>query len=423
MEAGIRPSVPPSISPSISPPRRRFAVFAALHHRNYRLFFTGFVVSLVGLWMQRVAQAWLVLAITDSAFWVGLVEALGSIPVLFLSLFAGALADRFPKDRMVLATQGASMVFALVLAAVVLAGRVELWHVVVIAGLLGVANAFDIPARQSLMAEMVGREDLMNAIALNSSAFNASRVVGPAIGGLLIAALGVGICFLINGLSYVAVIVALLMLRLPVASRTARPRTLDAVREGLRYVRGDRRMRIILANIMVLSIFGLPVLALLPVMVRDVLGGGAEAYGWAMSAVGAGALIGALTLAVVARYVRKGPVLGWSAAAFGALVAAIALVRSLPIVLIALVLMGMALIVTTALTNTTLQTLAPDALRGRVVSLYSLAFIGMSPLGALAGGALAEGVGVPAVLIGGGAIVAAFAGFVVLRSASVLTVT
>lgn len=400
-----------AIAPSefLRPSARRSAgasLFPAFRYRNFRLFFVGFVISLVGLWMQRVAQAWLVLEMTDSAFWVGFVEALGSIPVLVLSLVAGVAADRFPKRRLVMATQGGSMLLALLLAAIVLAGRVELWHVIVVAGLLGVVNAFDIPARQSFFAELVDKEDLTNAIALNSSAFNASRAVGPALGGLLIASVGVGICFLINGLSYTAVLVALLMMRVPVARPDGpAPRTFAAIRDGLRYAAGDVRIRTILGNITVLSIFGLPVLALLPVLIRDVLGGGARAYGVAMSAIGLGAVGGALTLAMIARRVQKGRVLGWASVTFGALVVLVGASRSLALTLPALALMGAAMIVTTALTNTSLQTMAPDHLRGRIVSLYSLSFIGMAPIGALAGGAAAELVGAPTVVIVGGVIV------------------
>lgn len=406
------PAAPPA-------PTRRFR-FGALGYRNFRLFFSGFVVSLIGLWMHRVAQAWLVLEITNSAFWVGFVDALGSIPVLLLSLWAGVIADRVSKRPLIMVTQSAAMLLALALAAVTLIDRAVLWQVAAVAAGLGVVNAFDIPARQSFLVEMVGKDDLMSAVALNSSAFNASRAIGPAVGGLVVAALGVGVCFLANGVTYGAVLVALVMMRLPRVRRTAPPsRTMAAIGEGLRYALGDARIRVVLLNIVGMSIFGLPTLTLMPVLVRDVLHGDARAYGWAMSAIGLGALIGALVLAGFARRVRKGRVLGGTAAAFGVMVALVGLSRSLPLTLALLTLAGMAMIVTSALTNTTLQILAPDELRGRVVSLYSLSFIGMMPIGSLAGGAVAAAVGAPAVIAVGGAVVTLIALLGVVRSPAV----
>lgn len=414
--AAPRDSLPPLPSlPSLPSPSRRRTPFGALRHRNYRLFYSGFVISLIGVWMQRVAQAWLVLELTDSALWVGLVEALGSAPVLVFTLYAGALADRVAKHRMVVATQGSSMAVAVVLAAIVLLGDVALWHVALVATLLGVANAFDIPARQSLLAEMVGREDLMNAIALNSSAFNATRVVGPAIAGVVIAVFGVGVCFLLNGLSYGAVLVALALVRLPAPRPAPAARTWSSIREGLAYVAGEPRIRRLVANIALASMFALPVLVLVPVVARDVLGRGAVEFGWMMSAVGVGALAGALALATYARDIPKGRVLGWASTAFGVSVALFGMSRSLAAALVLLVLVGAAMITTTALTNTLLQTIAPDALRGRVVSVYTLSFVGMAPLGALQAGAVAERFGPTAALVAGGAITA-LAGLGVLRS-------
>jgi MFS family permease len=409
-------TTPASASPSI----RRTAVptaFPALRHRNFRLFFGGFVVSLVGIWLQRVALAWLVLELTDSAFWVGSIQALGSLPVLLFSLYAGVLADRFPKERLVFVTQACSMVLALVLAAIVFAGIVELWHVAVIAFLLGTAAAFDIPARQSFLVELVGKDDLTNAIALNSSAFNASRVVGPAIGGVLIATVGVGACFLLNGLSYIAVLAALFMMRLPPIRRSAEPtRAWSSIKQGLRFVVTDVRIRTILLNVAVVGMFGFPVIVLLPIVARDVLGLGAQAYGWMMSAFGVGAVAGALGLAVFSRRIPKGRVLGPAAASFGALVVLVALTRSLPLVLILLTLVGLAMVLTTALTNTLLQTLAPDSLRGRVVSVYTMAFIGFTPFGAFQAGLIAEAFGAPTALAIGGLVTVAVAVTTVVRS-------
>lgn len=409
---------PPPAAPTIRPPSPRPAPLGALGHRNFRLYFVGLATSLVGVWMQRVAQSWLVLELTDSAFYVGLVEALGSLPVLAFSLYAGVLADHVSKRRLVMTTQGCAMAFALTLGVVVLVGQVALWHVVVIATLLGIANAFDIPTRQAFVVEMVGKEDVLSAIALNSSAFNASRLVGPAIAGVLIAVVGLGPVFVLNGLSYSAVIVALLLMRLPAVPRRAVASTWETMAAGFRHVRQDRLILLLIANVAVLGVFALPVQVLLPVVVRDVLGRGAVEFGWMMSAVGAGALVGALGLAVFARRIPKGRVLASSSALLGILVAAFGLARSLGLALALLPLIGFTMIVTTALTNTLLQTLAPDELRGRVISFYTFAFVGLAPFGALQAGALAEGLGPAVPLVAGGVATALFALLGVWRSAA-----
>lgn len=400
---------------------RALPTFSAFRHRNFRIFYTGYLVSLTGVWMQRVAQAWLVLDLTGSAFWVGFVEAMGTLPVLLFSLYAGAVADDVPKHRMVIVTQTAAMVVAFGFAAMVLVGAERLWLIVVLAALLGTAMAFDIPARQSFFVEIVGRDDLASAIALNSSAFNATRVVGPAIAGALIAAAGVAACFLLNGLSYVAVLAALFAMRLaPVARRDARSRSAwSNILAGLRYVRAEARTRLLVLNIAVLSIFGLPALTLLPVLARLELGRGAREYGWMMSAVGAGALIGALAVATFAPRVPKGRVVTWSSALFGLTVAALSLADSVALTLVILVVLGLALITTTALTNTLLQTIAPDELRGRVVSVYSFAFVGMAPIGAVLAGTAAELFGVSTMFAAGGLVSIAGAIGLLARSSDI----
>ena len=397
-----------SEQPAPAPPGRRIAlppVFGALRHRNFRLFFLGQLVSLVGTWMQQVAQAWLVHTLTNSAFYVGLVSALGSLPVLLFSLYAGAVADRMSKLKLIILTQTAAMLLAFLLAGLVFARVVTATHIVVLAALQGVVMAFDVPGRQSFFVEMVGKEDLMNAIALNSSAFNVTRVLGPAAAGILIGQFGVGVCFLLNGISFLAVIAALFAIRLPpYRPAPLPPSTWAHIREGLRYVASDRRVLAIVLNIAVLSVFGFPFLVLLPVVARDVLGRGAAEFGWMSSSVGAGALGGALMLAAFARQLPKGRVLRWAAGSLGLIVAAFGLSRSLPVSLAALVLAGFAMIVNTATTNTLLQTLAPDHLRGRVMSVFTLAFVGMGPIGALQAGVLADHLGAPATLVIGGLI-------------------
>ncbi len=394
------------------PPYRLTALsaFGALRHRNFRLFFVGQLISLVGTWMQSVAQAWLVLTLTNSAFYVGLVGALGSLPVLLFALHAGTVADRMSKLKLIIMTQTASMILAFILAGLVYAHVVTVWHIVVLAALLGVVSAFDVPGRQSFFVEMVGKEDLMNAIALNSSAFNVTRVLGPAVAGILIGKLGVGMCFLLNGISFLAVIAALFAIRLP----PYRPPALTPsstwahIREGLSYVRHDRRMLTIVVNIAVLSILGYPFLVLMPVVARDVLGRGAMEFGWMSSAVGLGALSGALVLATFSRQLPKGRVLRDAATAFGVVLAAYALARSLPLVLILLTMTGFAMIISTATTNTVLQTLTPDHLRGRTMSVFTLAFVGMGPIGAFQAGYFAEKFGAPATMLVGGILCTLF---------------
>jgi MFS family permease len=394
---------------SADSPRRRLPTFAALRHRNFRLFYAGYVVSLVGVWMQRVAQSWLVLDLTGSAFYVGLVDAIGTLPVLLFALYAGAVADRVSRRRMVIATQLGSMIVALAFAAVTFAGWQTVTLVIVLAALLGVAQAFDIPARQSFFTELVGLEDLPSAIALNASAFNATRLVGPAIAGVLIGTVGVAACFFFNGVSYLAVLAALAAMHGPPGRRAVGPPTSAWVniREGLRYVAGDARIRLLLLNVAALSICGLPVLTLLPVVARQMLGRGAQEYGWMMSAVGGGALVGALSVATFVSRMHKGRVLGAAAAVFGLALTSLALARTMAAVLVILVVLGAAMITTTALTNTLLQLLAPDWLRGRVISVYTFAFVGMAPFGSLFGGIVAEGFGVRAALASGGLLTTA----------------
>lgn len=404
------PTARPADSPTAIPSLRQApAAFGALRHRNFRLFYGGQLVSLAGTWMGATAQAWLVLVLTDSPFYVGLVGALGSFPVLLLALFAGTVADRMSKLRLVIITQSTAMVLAFVMAALVLTDRITVAYIIVIATLLGAVNAFDVPARQSFFVEMVGKDDLMNAIALNSSAFNVTRVLGPAVAGIVIGKLGVGVCFLLNGLSFLAVLTALFAIRLPPYRPTALPPSTWAhIRQGLRYVTGDRRVSAIVLNIAALSIFGFPFLVLMPVVARDVLGRGAVEFGWMSSAVGAGALVGALMLAAFARRLPKGQMLRWASMGFGIILFAFSLSRSLPLSLAVLVLTGFAMIVNTATTNTLLQTLTPDDLRGRVMSVFTLAFVGMGPIGALQAGMLADRVGAPTTLMVGGLICVLF---------------
>ena len=385
---------------------RLSGAFVALANRNFRLFFTGQLISLLGIWMQQVALSWRVLELTDSAWYVGLVYALDALPVLLLALYAGVVADRMSRRRLVILTKLASMVLALLLAGLTFARVPTVWPIMIIAALFGVVNAFDIPARHTLFGDLVGKEALMSAVALNSSSFNASRIVGPVIAGFILNAGGAAWCFLLNGLSYVAVLWGLFSMNLPpFRPHAAPPASAWAnMLEGLRYAWSDKRTRGVVLLTTVLTIFGSQFLVLLPVIARDVLGRGAEAYGWMMAAVGLGALSGALWVASYARRLPRGPLLVRTSVTFGALVLLLALPRSIGLALLVLAAAGFAMIANGALANTLLQTLAPEQLRGRVVSVYTLVAVGMAPLGALEAGTVAEHFGAPAALLAGGTV-------------------
>jgi MFS family permease len=386
----------------------RAAGLGALTHRNFRLFFFGQGISLVGTWMQTLALGWLVLELTNSPFAVGLNSALRAIGVLVFTLYAGVVADRVDKRRLVIVTQALQMVEALTLAVLVWTGVVAVWQVMVLAAFVGVVNAFDIPTRQSFIVELVGKDDLMNAIALNSSAFNAARVVGPAVGGALIGLVGVGMCFFLNGISYVAVIAGLLAMRLPAFQPRPRTGTTWAgFREVVAFLREDRRVGTLVLLTAVLSVFGFPFLVMMPVVARDVLHVGATGFGALTAAVGVGAMVGALAIAVNSGRIRStGRLMAVGGTSFGVLLVLFALSRSFVQSLLLLALTGCAMIVNNALTNTMLQTSVPDGLRGRVMGFYSFVFVGMSPLGALQAGALAERFGAPWAVGVGGAVCA-----------------
>ena len=383
---------------------RRYG-FGALAHRNFRLFLFGQTVSLTGTWMQSIAQGWLVLQLTDSPFYLGLVSALGSLGVLLFTLYAGVVADRTDKRRVVIITQSLLMVQAFLLAALVASGRVTVGSVMLLAAFLGVVSAFDIPNRQAFIVEMVGKEDLMNAIALNTSIFNLSRVLGPVVAGFLIGPLGVAACFFLNGVSYLAVIASLLAMRLPPwVRRPAAGSAWQGFREVVAFLRSDRRARTLVVLTAITSIFGFPFLVLMPVFARDVLRVGAAGYGALTASVGLGAVAGALGVAVLSRRIRKGRTLVVAGTSFGLLVALFAQSRWFALSVALLALVGCAMIVNNALTNTLLQTLVPDHLRGRVMGFYSFMFVGMAPIGAFQAGAVAERFGAPLAVAAGGVV-------------------
>lgn len=385
--------------------RLRFSL-RALRHRDLRLFFAGQGVSLVGTWMQHVAVGWLVYRLTGSPLVLGVIGFCSQFPTFLMAPVAGALADRWSRYRMVVVAQVLSMLQATALAALVLGGAVRVWHLVVLSVLLGLFNGLDVPARQALLVRLVrGPEDLPNAIALHSSMFNAARLVGPALAGVLIGLVGEGPVFLLNAVSYVAVLGALWALDVSREDRaTPAGSVLAAVREGFRYAFGFAPVRALLVLLALISLVGIPYVVLLPVFARDVLGGDARTLGLLTSAAGFGALLGTLYLASRGTVRGLGRVIAGSTAVFGAALVAFSLSRDPRLSLALLLVVGFGVVVTTASINTILQTVVEEEMRGRAMSLYTMAFVGMSPLGSLLGGALAVRFGAPATIAVGGAI-------------------
>ncbi len=376
----------------------------ALRHRNYQLFFGGQLVSLSGTWMQSVAQAWLIYRLTGSAVLLGLVSFSGQIPVFLLAPFGGALADRMERRRILVATQTAAMVFTSLLAALTLFGAVREWHVFVVAALLGVANAFDIPARQAFVVDMVGKEDLVNAIALNSSMFNGARIIGPAIAGVLITAVGEGWCFFANAVSYTAVIAGLLLMKVTVS---ARPRVagsaFEKIREGFVFVGRTGPVRALMLLLGLVSLMGMPYAVLMPIFADRILHGGPRGLGILMGASGLGALSGAVALATRKGIQGLGRWVAFASAGFGAGLIMFSMSRSFWLSAALLVPTGFSMMVQMASSNTLIQSMVPDELRGRVMAVYSMMFMGMAPLGALLAGTLAGRLGAPLTVAVGGA--------------------
>lgn len=380
-------------------------VIRAFKHRNYRLFFGGQLISLTGTWMQSLAQAWLVYRLTGSAVLLGFVAFSGQFPVFLFATIGGAFADRHRRHRILVATQTASMLLAFVLAALTLTHRVQVWHVFMLASLLGVVNAFDIPTRQAFVTEMVGREDLINAIALNSSMFNGARIVGPAVAGILVATVGEGWCFFANAVSYMAVIAGLLMMKITARERIPLPgSTLASIIEGFSYVGRTGPVRSLLSLIGLISLLGMPYVVLMPIFADQILHGGARGLGLLMGASGVGALIGALSLAARSGARGLGRLVAFAAAGFGISLILFSFSRSFWLSAALLLPVGFFMIVEMASTNTLIQTLVPDNLRGRAMAVYGMMFMGMAPFGALLAGAVAHRLGAPITVTLGGAV-------------------
>lgn len=379
------------------------AAFRALAHRNYRLYFFGQLVSLTGTWMQSVAQSWLAYRLTGSAALLGLVGFVSQVPSLLLAPAGGVIADRANRRRILIATQVASMLLAFALAALTLADRVRVPHILVLAALLGAVNGIDIPVRQSFVVEMVGRDMLANAIALNSSVFNGARVVGPAVAGILVAAIGEGWCFAANSVSFLAVIASLAAMRLPpFRPHPATTGPWASLVAGLGYVRRTRPVRALLLLLGLVSLTGMPYTVLMPIFADRILHGGARGLGLLMGATGVGAVTGAIALAARRGTSGLGRWLAFCAAGFGATLILFAFSERFWLSMALLVPAGFFFVNQMAASNTLLQSLVPDEYRGRVMAAYAMMFMGMAPLGALAAGAAAERIGAPWTVAAGG---------------------
>jgi len=380
--------------------------FAAFGHHNFRLYWFGNIVSLVGTWMQNIALGWLVLQLTDSPFYVGLNSTLTWLPAWFVTLPAGVLADRFNKRNLMLITQSLLALFALVLAVLTWTHVITITHMLVIAGLTGLVVTVNAPVFQAMVPELVGRKDVLNAVALNSASFNAARIIGPSIAGVLLGTVGAGACFGLNSLSFLAIIIPLFFIRLePPRHHDAGESAWQRMLYGLRFVRDHADIRTLVLMVAVFSSFGIIYLPLMPVFARDVFKVGAGGYGMLMSAVGVGAVVGGLVIATLSRTRYRGWILLLGTGALALLLFGFSFARDLRLGLALLVLIGFCQTTISSLSNTLIQTLAPEHVRGRATSVFVLAFNGMFPLGSFIAGAIAQEHGAPAATFVGGCVV------------------
>jgi MFS family permease len=385
---------------------RLAALGRAFKHRNYRLFFAGQLVSLIGTWTQSVAQIWLVYRLTGSALLLGTVTFCQQVPVFLLATVGGMVADRVPRRSVLVVTQSAAMTLAFILSGLTLGGVVKVGHILVLATMLGIVNAFDIPTRQSFVSQMVGRENLMNAVALNSSMVNGARIIGPAIAGFSVKAFGEGWCFFINGLSFIAVISGLLAMRdLPEAPpRDESESAMSRIVEGFRFVVTEKRVRALLILFAVTALAGMPYSTLMPIFASKVFHGDARTLGLLMGAIGVGALGGALALASRARMRGTDTWVNIACGTFGASLVLFALSKTFWLSMIILVPLGASMMTQLSATNTRVQTMTPDALRGRVMAVWAMIFMGFAPFGSLLAGWLAGSIGPARTLMAGGTI-------------------
>ncbi len=379
-------------------------IFRALSHRNYRLFFGGQGISLIGTWMQQIAMSWLVYRLTDSALLLGVVGFTSRIPTFLLASLAGVLADRWNRHRVLVITQTLSMIQAMILAILVLTGAIAVWHIIFLSLSLGLINALDIPTRQSFVVDMIEkREDLGNAIALNSSIVNGARLIGPSVAGMLIATLGEGMCFLLNGLSFIAVIFALLAMKITPKKREAQSsKVFQGLKEGFSYAFGFAPIRSVLLLLGLVSLMGMPFTVLMPIFAEKILHGGPQALGFLSGATGVGAIAGSIYLASRKSVLGLGRIIVISSNLFGIGLIGFSLSRLFWLSLLMMLLTGFGMMVEMASSNTVLQTIVEEDKRGRIMGFYTMAFMGMVPFGSLLAGTLANNIGAPnTVMIGG----------------------
>jgi MFS family permease len=379
-------------------------IFRSLKYRNYRLFFCGQGLSLIGTWMQRLAVGWLVYRLTNSALWLGVVSFAGQIPCFFLTAFGGVAADRYNKHKLLITTQSLAMVQALVLALLVLTNKEAVWHLIILNIFLGTIYAFDMPTRQAFVVEMVEkREDLGNAIALNSSMVNVARLLGPMVAGFLVAIAGEGVCFLVNSISYFAVIVSLLLMRVgPSKAELEKASAFQQIKGGIRYAFGFAPIKYIILLLAAVSITGMPYVVLMPVFAGDILHGGPRTLGFLMGASGVGALTGAGYLARRKNVLGLGKIIALAACLFGAGIIGFSLSTLIWVSMAFVLMTGLGMMILMASANTILQTIVEDDMRGRVMSFYAVAFLGVAPFGSLLAGGLAHRIGAPHTLLIGG---------------------
>lgn len=380
--------------------------FRSLNYRNFRLYFSGQSISLVGTWIQRITVPWLVYHLTNSAFLLGVVGFAGQIPTFLIAPYAGVITDRLNRYRLLILTQVAAMVQAFALAFLYLSGHIQVWHIVVLSVVLGIINAFDVPVRQSFMIEMVEKkEDLANAIALNSSMVNGARLLGPSIAGLLIALTNEGVCFFLNGFSYLFVIASLLLMKIAPRVITKKDKhVFREMKEGFSYTFGFPPIRYIILLLALVSLTAMPYTVLMPVVAREVLHGGSHTYGFLMGASGLGALLGALFLASRKNVLGLDKVIALAAALFGVSLIAFSFSRFFALSLGLMIFIGLGMMLQMASSNTIIQTIVDDDKRGRVMSFYTMAFMGTAPFGSFLAGSLASKLGAPITLLIGGSV-------------------
>ena len=426
--ARIEPPRTPNIPPQIMPLRaRQFRVpksFSALRHRNYRLFLIGQLIATAGTWMQIIAQGWLVYAISGSELALGVVGSASAIPVLLISPWGGVIVDRVSKRHLLLITQSTAMLLAFTLAALVFTDVVRVWHIVLLAVGVGVVNSFDGPARQAFVVEMVGHDDLPNAIALNSMTFNSGRIVGPAIGGVLLVTLGAAWCFFLNGLSIMAVLISLLNMNMPVSTRKREPKSArQQLTSGLAYVRHAPDLRALLLMAMVFSTFGTSYATVLPAFIDKVLGQDARAFGTINAITGMGAVTAAFFIAQFGDRLPRGRVLAIAILTFPFVLSVFATNANYTLSLVLAYVLGVGFMFVFTLINTLLQTNLRDELRGRVLSLYTLTFFGVAPIGNLLVGSLSEAIGITPTILLSASVCLVLAALILITTPSVRKLT